>query len=137
MSLLKLSFKAFIQMSLFENAPFEMMKRTILCPKNEFVNDINSNLIEKFPGQEIIYTSNDRAKSAKNQGDYVDYLNSLEPKGLMCHKLVLKKKSPIILLRNINPVEDLCNGTRLICKSLLPNVLGVVIASGQYRGKHV
>ncbi|GAA0145546.1 DNA helicase [Lithospermum erythrorhizon] len=42
-----------------------------------------------------------------------------------------------VCLRNINPVEGLCNGTRLICKSLLPNVLGAVIASGQHRGKHV
>ncbi|GAA0170320.1 DNA helicase [Lithospermum erythrorhizon] len=124
-------------MSHFEIAPFEMMKRTILCPKNEFVNDINSKLIEKFPGQEIVYTSDDKARSAKDQGDYVDYLNSLEPNGLPSHKLVLKKNTPIILLRNINPTEGLCNGTRLICKNLLLNVIGVVIASGQHSGKHV
>ncbi|GAA0179760.1 hypothetical protein LIER_30015 [Lithospermum erythrorhizon] len=78
-------------MSLFETAPFEMMKRSILCPKNEFVNDINFKLIERFPGHEVIYTSYDRAKSAKDQGDYVDYLNSLEPKGLPCHRLILKE----------------------------------------------
>ncbi|GAA0167932.1 hypothetical protein LIER_22766 [Lithospermum erythrorhizon] len=33
-------------MDLFESSPFEMMKRSILCPKNEFVDDINSKLIE-------------------------------------------------------------------------------------------
>ncbi|GAA0187140.1 DNA helicase [Lithospermum erythrorhizon] len=124
-------------MFLFETTPFEVMKRTILCPKNEFVNDINSNLIEKFSGQEIVYTSDDRAKSGKDHGDYADYLNNLQPKGLTCHKLVLKKNSPIILLRNINPTESLCNDTRLLCKNLLPNVIGVVIASGQHSRKHV
>ncbi|GAA0149206.1 hypothetical protein LIER_36883 [Lithospermum erythrorhizon] len=66
--------------------------------------------------------NDDRAKSAKDEGDYFDYLNTLEPKGLPHDKLVLKINSPIILLRNINPVEGLCNGTRLICKTLLPNI---------------
>ncbi|GAA0167262.1 DNA helicase [Lithospermum erythrorhizon] len=121
------------EMSMFETAPFEMMKRTILCSKNEFVDDINSRLIERFPGKEIVYTSNDRTKSGKDQGD----LNTLEPKGLPQHKLVLKMNSPIILLRNINPVEGLCNGTRLICKTILTNVVGAVIATGQFKGKHV
>ncbi|GAA0164739.1 hypothetical protein LIER_20300 [Lithospermum erythrorhizon] len=86
---------------------------------------------------EMVYTSDDRAKSAKDQGNYVDYLNTLEPKGLPQHKLVLRINSPIILLRNINPVEGLCNGTRLICKNLLPNVVGTVIATRQFKGKHV
>ncbi|GAA0184865.1 hypothetical protein LIER_32153 [Lithospermum erythrorhizon] len=36
-------------MSLFETAPFEMMKRSILCPKNEFVNDINLNSLKGSP----------------------------------------------------------------------------------------
>ncbi|GAA0156522.1 DNA helicase [Lithospermum erythrorhizon] len=125
------------QMEMFQSDPFEMMKRTILCPKNEFVDDINHRLIDRLQGNQVVYTSDDRAKSAKDQGDYVDYLNTLEPKGLPQHKLILKINSPIILLRNINPVEGLCNGTRLICKTLLPNVVGAIIATGQFRGKHV
>ncbi|GAA0158151.1 DNA helicase [Lithospermum erythrorhizon] len=114
-----------------------MMQRVILCPKNDFVDDINSNLIKRISGEERIYISDDRAKNAFDQGDYVDYLNSLEPRGLPQHKLVLKINCPVILLRNINHVEGLCNGTRLICKQLTPNVVGVVIATGQFKGKHV
>ncbi|GAA0175866.1 DNA helicase [Lithospermum erythrorhizon] len=124
-------------MHLFETNPFEMMQRVILCPKNEFVDDINSKLIKRIPGEEKEYISDDRAKSVIHQGDYIDYLNSLEPRGLPQHRLLLKKNSPVILLRNINPVEGLCNGTRLICKHLTPNVVGVVIATGQYKGKLV
>ncbi|GAA0154282.1 DNA helicase [Lithospermum erythrorhizon] len=124
-------------MDLFESSPFEMMKRSILCPKNEFVDDINSKLIERLPGEEVKYISDDRARNVVDQGDYVDYLNSLEPRGLPQHRLTLKKNSPVILLRNINPVEGLCNGTRLICKNLTPNLVGAVIATGQFKGKHV
>ncbi|GAA0143767.1 DNA helicase [Lithospermum erythrorhizon] len=136
-SLERLITSIYPDLSLFERSPFEMTKRSILCPKNEFVDDINSKLIERFSGSEMTYISDDRAKNARDQGDYVDYLNTLERKGLPQHKLILKKNSPIILLRNINPIEGLCNGTRLICKDLLPNVIGALIATGQYRGKHV
>ncbi|GAA0158118.1 DNA helicase [Lithospermum erythrorhizon] len=122
---------------LFETSPFEMMQHIILCPKNNFVDDINSKLIQRIPGEEIVYISDDKAKNASDQGDYVDYLNSLEPKGLPQHRLILKVNSPVILLRNINPVEGLCNGTPLICKQLTPNLVGAVIATGQFRGKHV
>ncbi|GAA0144108.1 hypothetical protein LIER_04636 [Lithospermum erythrorhizon] len=124
-------------MSLFERIPFEMMQRVMLCPKNEFVDDINTKLIERFPGEEVVYISDDQAKNDIDQGDYIDYLNSLEPRGLPHHRLVLKKNSPVILLRNINPVKGLCNGTRLICKQLTSTVVGDVIATGQFKGKHV
>ncbi|GAA0157450.1 DNA helicase [Lithospermum erythrorhizon] len=124
-------------MRLFEKHPFEMMKRAILCPKNEFIDDINSRLIKRISGQEFIYISDDRAKNVCDQGEYVDYLNSLEPKGLPQHRLVLKVNSPVILLRNINPFEGLCNGTRLICKHLTPNLVGAIIATGQFSGKLV
>ncbi|GAA0170170.1 hypothetical protein LIER_40907 [Lithospermum erythrorhizon] len=97
----------FGDMSLFEVRPFEMMQRIILCPKNDFVDDINSKLIQRISGQEMICVSNDCAKNGFDQGDYVDYLNSLEPRGLPEHRLVLKLNCPVILLRNINPIEVL------------------------------
>ncbi|GJW10994.1 DNA helicase, partial [Tanacetum coccineum] len=49
-----------------------------------------------------------------------EYLNTLSFAGLPPNKLGLKIGSPIILLRNINIVGGLCNGTRLIVKQLLP-----------------
>ncbi|GAA0183472.1 hypothetical protein LIER_30877 [Lithospermum erythrorhizon] len=97
----------YLDMNLFERNLFQMMQRVILCPKNKFVDDITSKVIKRIPGQEMVYISDDRAKSAMDQDDYIDYINSL------------------------------CNGTRLICKQLTPNVVGAVIATGQFRGKHV
>ncbi|KAL6536013.1 hypothetical protein OROHE_012857 [Orobanche hederae] len=42
-----------------------------------------------------------------------------------------------MLLRNINPSEGLCNGTRLVCRRLDRNILGAEIVSGQHAGKFV
>ncbi|KAL4583163.1 hypothetical protein LXL04_007729 [Taraxacum kok-saghyz] len=49
----------------------------------------------------------------------------------------LKVGCPIILLRNIDPSNGLCNGTRLICKSFQMNVIGAEIAVGHHAGKRV
>ncbi|GAA0157949.1 hypothetical protein LIER_38552 [Lithospermum erythrorhizon] len=70
-------------------------------------------LINRIPGQEVVYISDDRAKHLIDEGDYVDYLNNLEPKGLPQHRLVLKKNCPVILLRNINPVEGQFKGNHV------------------------
>lgn len=51
--------------------------------------------------------------------------------------LHLKLQCPIILLRNIDPSSELCNGTRLICKSFRPNLIEAEIVTGQYSGKIV
>ena len=50
-----------------------------------------------------------------------EYLNSLSPNGFPEHNLILKKGMPLMLLRNINPREGLCNGTRLVYEKSLDN----------------
>ncbi|GAA0185858.1 hypothetical protein LIER_33146 [Lithospermum erythrorhizon] len=61
-------------------------ERAILSPKNEFVDDINSMLIQHMPGEALVYISDDLANNVNNQGYYIDYLNTLEPKGLPQHR---------------------------------------------------
>ena len=50
---------------------------------------------------------------------------------------MLKENCPIILLRNINPFEGLCNGTRLIYRKFSPNLIDAQIINGHYQGKRV
>ncbi|KAH7517684.1 hypothetical protein FEM48_Zijuj09G0090600 [Ziziphus jujuba var. spinosa] len=74
----------------------------------------------------------------KSQQDiHEDFLNMLVPNGFPPHELRLKVNCPVILLRNINPSEGLCNGTRLICRRFDQNVIDAEINVGEYRGKRV
>ena len=108
----------FSDLSVYSSDPYQITNRCILTPKNTCVDDINEMMIDRFPGRPFVYMSNDRTINERDQSDYENFLNSLNPKGLPPHKLVLKEGCPIILLRNLNPMEGLCNGTWLICREL-------------------
>ncbi|XP_041027886.1 replication protein A 70 kDa DNA-binding subunit B-like [Juglans microcarpa x Juglans regia] len=114
-----------------------MMNRAILTPKNIYVDEINALLIHRFPGELRRYYSFDEAIDASEQSVMEDFLNTLTPNGLPPHELLLKINCPIMLLRNINPSEGLCNGTRLICRAFDRNVIDAEIAVGHHRGKRV
>ncbi|GAA0142741.1 hypothetical protein LIER_03571 [Lithospermum erythrorhizon] len=80
-----------------------MNSRAILAPKNEHVDKLNAMLIEKFRGDEVVYTSFDEAINDVYYYYSNEFLNSLTPNGMSPHKLVLKKNYPIMLLRNLDP----------------------------------
>ncbi|KAL6565353.1 hypothetical protein OROGR_002304 [Orobanche gracilis] len=119
------------------NSPVSLIERAILTPKNDCVHEINIALIDKFPGANVDYYSTDLTADPFQQAYYQDYLNSINTPGLPPHLLRLKLNCSIMLLRNINPSEGLCNGTRLICRRLDRNILGAEIASGQHAGDFV
>ncbi|KAG7951593.1 hypothetical protein I3843_12G015700 [Carya illinoinensis] len=114
-----------------------MMNRAILTPKNSYVDEINTLLIHRLPGEIQRYYSFDETIDASEQSVMEDFLNTLTPNGLPPHELLLKKNCPIMLLRNINPSEGLCNGTRLICRAFDQNVIDAEIAVGHHIGKRV
>ena len=60
-----------------------------------------------------------------------EFLNGLTLTGLSKHLLRLKVGMPIILLRNINPSQGLCNGTRLIVNHLGQYVIHARILTGK------
>ncbi|KAG6729911.1 hypothetical protein I3842_01G055000 [Carya illinoinensis] len=89
-----------------------MMNRAILTPKNSYVDEINALLIHRFPGKLKRYYSFDGAIDTSEQSIMEDFLNTLTPNGLPPHELLLKINCHIMLLRNINLLEGLCNGTQ-------------------------
>ena len=52
-----------------------------------------------------------------------EYLNTLKPNGFPQHILNVKPGMPLMILRNINPREGLCNGTRVIFEKYIENKL--------------
>ena len=87
-------------------------------------------LISQFPGDPRTFNSFDEAVDDTHNYYQDEFFNSLAPKGLPPHKLVLKKNCPIILLRNLNPSNGLCSGTRMVCKDFKDNVIRAEITIG-------
>nr|XP_043634100.1 ATP-dependent DNA helicase PIF1-like [Erigeron canadensis] len=63
-----------------------------------------------------------------------DVLNGFKISGVPNHKLSLKKGVPVMLLRNIDQANGLCNGTRLQIIQMAPHVIEAKIISGSHFG---
>ncbi|RCN51900.1 hypothetical protein ANCCAN_01988 [Ancylostoma caninum] len=116
--------------------------RAILAPKNAHVRKINDEAMERLRvgnlQDERIYKSIDEA--IRHEGDPAElypteYLNALEPSGMPSHELKLKKGAIIMLLRNLDVVNGLCNGTRLKVETLGRYVLGCRFICGEHKNQ--
>jgi ATP-dependent DNA helicase PIF1 len=64
-----------------------------------------------------------------------EFLNSLRTSGLPNHKITLKIGTPIMLMRNLDQSQGLCNGTRMIVTKLANHVIEARIMSGKNIGE--
>lgn len=112
-------------------------KRAVLTPKNEDVDSINDSLISHFPGTATSYKSFDSVLDDQACHYPSEFLNTLCPAGMSPHELILKPNCPVILLRNLDPPNGLCNGTRMICKKFFKNIIHCEITMGYYKGEQV
>jgi hypothetical protein len=111
--------------------------RGILATRNDTVDYVNNLILNSFPGQEHTYYSFDGVVDDTQNLYQVEFLNQLTPTSLPPHRLTLKKEAPVICLRNLDPANGICNGTRLICKTFERNVMEAEIAAGDHKGKRV
>ena len=105
--------------------PKYYLNRCILTPVNKSVDAINYICLNKIQHEEEkTYKSFDSVglddcSSLFSQ----EFLNSKEFVGVPKHELKLKTNIPIMLLRNIDSTNGLCNGTRLMIKKLYNHVI--------------
>ena len=117
-----------------------LKQRSILTPTNAIVNDVNSYILDLIPGTVTTYFSQDSlSDSVQVNSDFgagfpVEYLNSINMPGLPRHDLKIKVGSVIMLMRNLNQLMGLCNGTRMIVKKCLPNSILCEILTGSEAG---
>ncbi|UYV76683.1 hypothetical protein LAZ67_14001748 [Cordylochernes scorpioides] len=79
-----------------------------------------------------------KAVSFKGQNNYpTEFLNSLTPTGMPPHQLNLKIGAIVMLLRNMNPKQGLCNGTRMVIQRMFSHVLEVQKLTGTKVGHTV
>jgi len=116
--------------------PFWLSSRSIICPTNLGVDQLNEKLMDKFPGDERVYLSHDSVEENEHQYP-IEFINSLSPSGMPPHTLRLKKHCVIMLLRNLDPANGHCNGTRYIVDQLHDHILDAVIACGPHTGKRL
>ncbi|XP_012700196.1 ATP-dependent DNA helicase PIF1 [Setaria italica] len=117
--------------------PNYITSRAILSTRNDCVDRINLKMIERFQGEEMVYHSFDSVEDDSHNYYPPEFLNTLTPNGLPPHMLKLKINCPIILLRNIDPANGLCNGTRLVVRGFQKNAIDAEIVLGQHYGTRV
>ncbi len=135
----------FVYLDLMNNFsnPIYLKQQVILAPKNEDVDEINDAILEAMPDPTKKYLNADSIVDIQetnvdaNVLFAVEFLNSLKMGSIAHHRLVLKKGTPIMLLRNLNVSASLCNGTRLIVKELGQRVLEAEIITGTHVGDRV
>ncbi|CAG8758411.1 10418_t:CDS:2, partial [Gigaspora margarita] len=118
-----------IYSNLAENSTntFFITERAILTPLNNTVNEINKQIVERFSREQYTYFRFDFVPEDTLNLYPIKFLNTLTPQGLSLHILALKINVSIMLLRNLDPVNSLCNRTRLICHSLQMHTINAKI----------
>ena len=106
-------------------------ERAILAAKNKDVNDLNFIIQNQIVGTLHSFKSIDCVTNEDEAINYpTEFLNSLDVPGLPPHNLQLKAGSVVIMLRNLNQPK-LCNGTRLVIRKLMSNVIHATILKGK------
>ena len=105
-----------------------ILNSAILTPKNEHMRQINEIAIKKFKGLSRQYLSSNQVSDDRDVCTYTtEYLNSLEINGLPEHCLSLKIGAPVMVLRNYDPYNGVCNGTKGIVSRMGKHVIEIII----------
>jgi ATP-dependent DNA helicase PIF1 len=109
-----------------------LRERAILAPRNKEVSLINTIVLSYLPGAQVGFFSADSAEDTEVANTYLsEFLNTLEVSGMPSHKLSLKIGAPMMLLRNLDPLAGLCNGTRLIVQRFTMRVIEAEIITSK------
>jgi ATP-dependent DNA helicase PIF1 len=114
-----------------------MRERGILCIRNDYVDEINARMIDKFLGKATVFYSFDSVDDDERNNYPQDFLNSITPNGLPRHELRIKINCPVILLRNLDPHSSLCNRTHLVVRAVDKHILYAEIVNGTHVGDRV
>ncbi|KAF1881145.1 hypothetical protein Lal_00023178 [Lupinus albus] len=111
--------------------------RAILASTIDTDDEINDCVLSLIPGDGRDYLSSDSIDRSESndiealQGLTTEFLNSMRTSGLPNHKIKLKVGTQIMLLRNLDQTECLCNGTRMILNRLATHVIEAKVMTGK------
>ncbi|XP_016178018.1 uncharacterized protein LOC107620359 [Arachis ipaensis] len=110
--------------------------RSILAPTLEVVNEVNAFIMQHVNAGEKTCLSSDtlcmEEGNMKSELDTLsqDVLNAINCSGLLPHELTLKVGVPVMLLRNIDQSNGLCNRIRLQVRRLGNHVIECITLTG-------
>lgn len=113
-------------------------QRVILAARNIDVEAVNNVVLQKVSNNSKVYASADHAfndAGVANDAIPNEYLNMIVVPGMPLHETTLKLNCPIILLRNLNQQEGLCNGTRMVITAMAERVVEAQILNGAHAGR--
>ena len=115
-----------------------LLKHAILTPKNVDVRSVNKVAIDKLGGVGKIYESINTVVDDRHACQFTEEnLQGLVLNNFPAHKLELKVGAPIMVLRNIDPLNGVCNGTKGIVTRLLPHLLEMITTDAAGNDKTV
>lgn len=124
----------------FSGLSSDLAELAILTPRNVDALRINDYVLDRLSGERITFLSEDEA-IVEDPSDALnfptEFLNRMTPTGMPPHVLHLKVGCMVMLLRNIDVRNGLCNGTRLIVRMLGRHVLVCEHATGVRKGDQV
>ena len=138
----KISSLVYDNLNIYFNNIEYLKERAIITPRNKTADEINNYILSLIPEQEKCYYSYDTIASSSENIDELnllypqEFLHTLNFNGIPPHELKLKLGTPIMLLRNLNQSNGLCNGTRLIITQLTNKIIeGQIINSSNINEK--
>jgi ATP-dependent DNA helicase PIF1 len=114
-----------------------MCERGILCTRNDYVDEINARILDRFLGKDMVLYNFDSMDDDEHNNYLQDFLNSITPNGLPLHEFRIKIICPLILLRNLDPRSGLCNGIHLVVRAVNKQIIDAEIVDGTHAGDRV
>jgi ATP-dependent exoDNAse (exonuclease V) alpha subunit len=115
----------------------------ILAPRNANVANLNECILERMAGEARQYFSADKIIHEAGADPHnaepipIEVLRSITSSSLPPGELNLKLGCPVILLRNLDPSQGLCNGTRMVITRMGNRVLEAQLLGGEHHGETV
>ena len=112
--------------------------RAILAPKHEDVNALNDAALGSFPAathQVLHATTYIPGATAEDLASFpAEYLDALDLPGLPPARLAMCPGAVVMLVRNIDYENGLCNGTRALVVSVSRRSLDILVLTGRSQG---
>ena len=119
----------------------QIAPRVILTASNDTSLNINQQILQRQLGDVTTNFAADHSEVPNNPDEANNYpqefLHTLTPSGMPPHTLELKVGCIVMLLRNLDPTNGLCNGTRLFVRHLYRNSIGAEVLDVSHAGNRV